>query len=224
LVFFGKPRWEEADAKAPQEAEAQPEHEPAAADLNISDAHGAAGDFRPHESPWTMALPLVVLAMLSAVGGALNLPINHSTEFLTRWLRPLFGSSLHEVTASTGTKWVLFTVTLVLVLAGIAIARAVYLAHRVREEAMEPSVLRHAWYFDSFISALVDGPGRLVAAWTAYVFDLKVIDGAVNGVATLVRDTGSTVRRAQTGFVRNYALAVAAGAVVLFAFVVFRTA
>ena len=86
------------------------------------------------------------------------------------------------------------------------------------------AVLQHAWYFDSFVAAMVDGPGRLVAAWTAYVFDLKIIDGAVNGVATLVRDTGSTVRRIQTGFVRNYALAVAAGAVALFAFVVFRTA
>ena len=102
--------------------------------------------------------------------------------------------------------------------------RAAYLAHRVREEALEPAVLQHAWYFDAFVSAFVDGPGRLVAAWSAYVFDLKVIDGAVNGVATLVRDTGSTVRRIQTGFVRNYALAVAAGAVALFAFVVFRTA
>jgi NADH-quinone oxidoreductase subunit L len=85
-------------------------------------------------------------------------------------------------------------------------------------------VLQHAWYFDAFISAMVDGPIRLVAVWTAYVFDLKFIDGAVNGVATVVRDTGSTVRRVQTGFVRNYALAVAAGAVVLFAFVIIRTA
>jgi NADH-quinone oxidoreductase subunit L len=224
MVFFGKPRWEEADEKAPAEAEAQPEHEPAATEGEAAAAHGAHGDFRPHESPWTMALPLVALAGLSAVGGALNLPISHSTEFLTKWLDPLFGSSLHEVTAATGTKWVLFAVTLALVLIGIGIARAVYLAHRVPEERLEPSVLQHAWYFDSFIAALVDGPGRLAAAWTAYVFDLKFIDGAVNGVASLVRDTGSTVRRVQTGFVRNYALAIATGAVLLFAFVIFRSA
>jgi len=224
MVFFGNARWQEAaDAKEPQEAEAQAEHEPAAAE-GTADEHGAHGDFRPHESPWTMALPLVALAGLSAVGGALNLPINKSTEFLTKWLEPLFGSSLHEVTASTGTKWLLFAVTLVLVLIGIGLARAVYLAHRIPEDDLEPSVLRHAWYFDAFISALVDGPGRLLGAWTAYVFDLKVIDGAVNGVATLVRDTGGTVRRIQTGFVRNYALAIAAGALALFAFVVFRTA
>ncbi|MBV8303178.1 MAG: NADH-quinone oxidoreductase subunit L [Acidimicrobiia bacterium] len=201
MVFFGEPRWQ-GDAAA---------------------EHGAHGDMRPHESPWTMALPLLALAFLATVGGALNLPLS-GIDFLTRWLKPLFGSSLHEVTASTATQWALFAITLVLVLAGIAIARAVYLQHRVREEAMEPPVLQHAWYFDAFVSAFVDGPVRLVAVWTAYVLDLKFIDGAVNGVATLVRDTGSTVRRVQTGFVRNYALAVACGAVALFAFIVYRTA
>ncbi|MCU1450840.1 MAG: dehydrogenase subunit [Acidimicrobiales bacterium] len=224
LVFFGKPRWQEADAKAPEEAEAQPEHEPAATEGEGAGAHGAHGDFRPHESPWTMALPLVALAGLAAVGGALNLPINRSTEFLTKWLDPLFGPRLHEATAATGTKWVLFAVTLAFVAAGIALAYSVYLAHRVREEAMEPAVLRNAWYVDAFVAAFVDGPGRLVAAWSAYVLDAKVIDGAVNGVATLVRDSGDRVRKLQTGFVRNYALGVAAGAVAIFAFVVIRTA
>ncbi|MBV8161776.1 MAG: NADH-quinone oxidoreductase subunit L [Acidimicrobiia bacterium] len=227
LVFFGKPRWQQETDNTPADAHATPEHEPAATEGAAADeaaAHGAHGDFRPHESPWTMALPLVALAFLAAFGGALNLPISRSTEFLTTWLRPVFGSGLHEVTASTGTKWVLFAVTLVLVLIGIAVARVVYLVHRVPEEEMEPSVLRHAWFFDAFVSAFVDGPGRLVAAWTAYVFDLKVVDGAVNGVATLVRNTGTRVRTLQTGFVRNYALAVACGAVLLFAFVVYRTA
>src|SRR5207253_3236633 len=88
-----------ADGKATEEAEAAAEHEPAAAEGEV-----AHGDFRPHESPWTMALPLVALAGLAAVGGALNLPISRSTEFLTKWLDPVFGRRLHEVTASTGTK------------------------------------------------------------------------------------------------------------------------
>jgi NADH-quinone oxidoreductase subunit L len=224
LVFYGKPRWEDADAKAPDEAEATPNHEPAATEGEAAATHGARGDLRPHESPWTMALPLLALAFLATVGGALNLPINSSTEFLRRWLTPVFGDRLHEVTASTGDKWVLFALALVAVAIGITFAYAVYLRHRIREEAVEPAVLQHAWYFNDFVSALVDGPGRLLAAWSAYVFDLKILDGAVNGVATLVRNSGSTVRRVQTGFVRNYALAVAAGAVALFAFVVFRTA
>jgi NADH-quinone oxidoreductase subunit L len=104
LVFYGKPRWEDADAKAPDEAEATPNHEPAATEGEAAATHGARGDLRPHESPWTMALPLLALAFLATVGGALNLPINSSTEFLRRWLTPVFGDRLHEVTASTGDK------------------------------------------------------------------------------------------------------------------------
>src|SRR5207302_629588 len=127
MVFFGNARWQEAaDAKEPQEAEAQAEHEPAAAE-GTADEHGAHGDFRPHESPWTMALPLVALAGLSAVGGAVNLPVARSTELLTRWLEPLFAGRLHEVVASTGLQWVLFVVTIGLVAVGVAAAGAVYL-------------------------------------------------------------------------------------------------
>jgi NADH-quinone oxidoreductase subunit L len=220
LVFFGEPRWQkEADAKAPEEAEAQAEHEPAAAE-----AHGVAGDYRPHESPWTMALPLVGLALLAIFGGLLNLPFGRHVEFLAKWFEPFFGASERPETLSGIVQIELGVAVFVLVLIGIAIAYFAYLKHRIREEALEPAVLQHAWYFDAFIAAMVDGPVRLVAVWTAYVFDLKFIDGAVNGVATLVRDSGSTVRRVQTGFVRNYALAIAAGAVALFAFVIFRAA
>src|SRR6266550_604717 len=78
LVFFGEPRWQ-GDA---------------------AEEHGAHGDLKPHESPWTMALPLVGLALLSTFGGALNLPISPNTEFLRKWLEPLFGSALHEVAAT----------------------------------------------------------------------------------------------------------------------------
>jgi len=200
LVFFGKARWEDH-----------------------AEEHGAHGDLKPHESPWTMTLPLVGLALLSIFGGALNLPINADTEFLTKWLEPVFGTGLREVTATTGTKWALFVVTIVFVAIGIGVAYAVYLAHKVREETMEPAVLRHAWYVDDFVAAVVGGPLRLAAVWSAYVFDLKIIDGAVNGVATLVRNGGGNLRRLQTGFVRNYALGVGAGAVALLAFVIVRT-
>jgi NADH-quinone oxidoreductase subunit L len=54
-------------------------------------------------------------------------------------------------------------------------------------------------------------------------FDEDVVDGAVNGVATLVRAGGSRLRTVQTGFVRNYALAVGVGAVGILAFLVTRS-
>jgi NADH-quinone oxidoreductase subunit L len=54
------------------------------------------------------------------------------------------------------------------------------------------------------------------------VFDKGVLDGAVNGVGKIALFTGSRVRRLQTGYIRNYALGLAAGVVVLVAFVLYR--
>jgi NADH-quinone oxidoreductase subunit L len=55
------------------------------------------------------------------------------------------------------------------------------------------------------------------------VVDNKIIDGAVNGVASVFRTSGGVVRRVQTGYVRNYALGIMAGAVLLLAYVLTRT-
>ena len=175
----------------------------------------------PHESPWTMTLPLVALAGLSVVGGLLNLPWR-STEFLHKWLEPVFGERLHVLNVPAGTLWTLAIATVVLGVVGVGIAGAVYLRHVVPEERVEPLVLRRAWYVDTAYAALIDGPGRLLSTWSAYVFDLKVVDGAVNGVGTLVRATGDRLRRVQTGYVRNYALGVVIGAVLVLGWVVTR--
>jgi NADH-quinone oxidoreductase subunit L len=75
------------------------------------------------------------------------------------------------------------------------------------------------WYLDPAISWFVDKPGRVAAEVLAQPIDQGVIDGAVNGVASVVAGTGSQVRKIQTGFVRNYALTLFSGAtVVLFVF------
>ncbi|HEX2273052.1 MAG TPA: NADH-quinone oxidoreductase subunit L [Acidimicrobiales bacterium] len=219
LVFFGDERWREAVARTEDEAGAEPEHEPAVAGAHASGAHG---DFRPHESPPSMALPLVVLAVLSVVGGGINLPFG-DLHFLESWLEPVFGEHLHHLGLSGSTKLALAVATSALCAVGLGVAALVFLGRRVREEAVEPEVLRRGWYVDTLYSALVETPGRLLSAWSAYVLDLKVIDGAVNGVASLVRAGGSRLRAVQSGYVRNYALAVASGAVLVLGYVVVRT-
>ena len=80
----------------------------------------------------------------------------------------------------------------------------------------------HAYYFDEIIANLVRGPVYRFADWLNRGFDLGIIDGAVNGVATLVRDAGGRLRRVQTGLVRNYALGVVLGAVALLVFLAVR--
>jgi NADH-quinone oxidoreductase subunit L len=183
-------------------------------------AGAAHGDFRPHESPWTMALPLVVLAGLSAVGGGINLPFK-DLHFLEDWLHPTVEHGLRELHLSDGTKLGLALGAVALCLVGLGVAALVFLARR-RQDALQPAVLRHAWGVDALYSAVVEKPGRLLSAWSAFVFDQKVIDGAVNGVAALVRAGGSRLRAAQSGYVRNYALAVASGAVLVLGYVLAR--
>jgi NADH-quinone oxidoreductase subunit L len=220
MVFFGKPSWEEGEAVEPaavgatdaEAADAEPAPEPAPA------VH-AADHPEPHESPWLMTLPLVVLAGLSLVGGGLNLPFNHNSKVLEKWLHPVVGASEVEITVDTNVKVVLAVVAVAAALLGIGIGAVVYLLKRVR--AVEPKVLEHAWYYDEAITAFVGGPGEAAFDGVA-AFDRNVIDGAVNGVATSVQGTGRILRLAQSGFVRSYALGITAGVVVVLGYFLTR--
>jgi NADH-quinone oxidoreductase subunit L len=168
----------------------------------------------PHESPWTMTLPLVVLAVAAFAGGALNLPFTHDVKFLENWLHPVVEHGERVLAVGTGTKVALAVIAAAGSLIGIGFAAAVYLRRRFPAERLEPEVLAHAWYYDEAISSFVGGPGEKAFDEVA-TFDRKIVDGAVNGVATLVRTVSTRLRTVQTGFVRSYALGVAVGAVVL---------
>ncbi|MGZ7087233.1 MAG: NADH-quinone oxidoreductase subunit L, partial [Ilumatobacteraceae bacterium] len=98
MVFYGEARWHDR-------------HE----------EQGAHGDFEPHESPAIMLLPLVVLAGLSIVGGAINLPFSHTTERLATWLEPVVG--VHD---SNTAKIPLAVVAAAIALIGIAASVMVY--------------------------------------------------------------------------------------------------
>jgi NADH-quinone oxidoreductase subunit L len=198
LVFFGRERWREADRH---------------------DA-GSAG-VEPHEAPWTMLVALVTLALLSVAGGALNLPFTPRLKVLEHWLHPVFGSTLREVSVGSGLEVGLALGSAAVALLGVALGLAAWRG-RVERPALEPEVLRRAWYVDEAVSALVAGPGTEVAEVLADKVDAGVIDGAVNGLAALVRGAGARLRRVQTGYVRNYALGVACGAVLLLAYAVVR--
>jgi NADH-quinone oxidoreductase subunit L len=172
----------------------------------------------PHESPWTMTVPLVVLAALSVVGGALNLPTT-GWLLLDEWLEPVIGAH-HAAAVTSGEKWALAMTVLVTSVLGVLLARALWL-RRADRPALEPSVLRRAWGVDSLFAFLFGSGGRLVAAGSA-AFDKQVVDGSVNGIGSLVRLGGAHLRKVQTGYVRNYALGIAAGSVLLLAWALVR--
>ena len=104
-------------------------------------------------------------------------------------------------------------------LVGIFAAATVYLRRRVR--AVEPEVLAHAYYYDESVSRFVAGPGTAFFSAVAW-FDAHIIDGVVNGAATVVGWSGRRLRTVQSGFVRSYALGVATGVVVVLAYIITR--
>jgi NADH-quinone oxidoreductase subunit L len=201
MVFFGEPRWTE-DAE-PAEAEAAPVH----------------NEIHPHESPWLMTTPLVVLAGLAFVGGGLNLPFTDEGKFLESWLDPVMGANELDITVDSGVKVGLAVVAVAFGLLGIVVAASIYLWRRLKP--VEPKVLAHAWYYDETVTAFVGGPGRKGFEAVA-AFDRVVIDGAVNGVGAAVRSLGRLIRVAQSGFVRSYALGMTAGVVIVLAYFLTR--
>ncbi len=236
LVFFGEERWREpaelvsaqpdpaagAQADAEVEPGSEPERTPAADELATVGGHRADPHDEPHESPAIMLVPLVVLAVLATVGGALNLPFAKDLHFLEHFLEPVFGENLHHLEAGGLLKLVVAGIAVAVAAAGIAAACAVYLKERVAPERVEPELLRRAWYVDEGLAAFFGGPGRAGATVLAERVDAQGIDGAVNGVGALIRAGGSRLRHVQTGFVRTYALGIAAGAVLLLGWFLLR--
>jgi NADH-quinone oxidoreductase subunit L len=183
--------------------------------------HGAHGDFEPYESPKIMLFPLIVLAGLSVVGGAMQLPFSKKLHFLEHWLAPVVEESEANISKTWAyeNKYVLLVIAILIAATGIAAAFAVYGKKKVK--AVEPRVLEQAWFYDAGAAKLVGGPGR--AAFNAVAWaDSRIVDGAVNGTATLVRNVAGQVRKSQNGFARVYAALMAVGAVALLAWFLFR--
>jgi NADH-quinone oxidoreductase subunit L len=183
--------------------------------------HGAHGDFEPHESPKIMLFPLIVLSVLSVIGGAMQLPFTKKLHFLEHWLAPVVEESEADIhhTWAYENKYVLLVVAVLIAATGIAAAFAVYAKKKAK--AIEPRVLEQAWFYDAGAAKLVGGPGR--AAFNAVAWaDSHIVDGAVNGTATLVRGIASQVRKSQSGFTRVYAALMAVGAVALLAWFLYR--
>jgi NADH-quinone oxidoreductase subunit L len=181
-------------------------------------AAGAAGENRP-----LVTAPLVILAVLSTLGGALNLPgvytLEHWLEHTIESVRPVAFNLL------------LAGAALLLALAGLAAAWIVY-ARRPGARPLTADPLperaplllrgpRRAWWVEDLYSRLIVRPYQAAARWLAGPLDQGLIDGLVNGFGELARAAAAWLRRAQTGFVRSYALVLLVGVVLILSYLLF---
>jgi NADH-quinone oxidoreductase subunit L len=179
-----------------------------------------------HESPPVMTVPLVVLAVLTVVAGlVVGIPSSQGTAF-ARFLSPVL--PLGEAEHSAGVAFSLLVLSAVVAIAGVALAWFVYGRAPVRAASIGVArnpvhkLLLEKYYVDELYDALFVRPIYHLSVWLARVFDPKVIDGGVNGVASLMTGWARGLRRVQTGFVMNYALAILLGAVAMVGYLLAR--
>ncbi len=168
----------------------------------------------PHESPWVMRAPLVVLAACAALAGLLGTPLDN-------FLAPVFAST-PVVPLSSSVSDALGGIDAVVALLGIGIAWALWRG-RVERPELTPRFLLRVWYWDDLYDAVLGRPGTALARTSAEVLDPVVIDGAVMGTAVGVRRAARQVRQLQNGHVRSYALTIAVAVALLLSYLLART-
>ena len=184
-------------------------------------AHGgdAHGHGEPHESPRVMLVPLMILAVLSLVGGFAGWD-NHFEHFLA----PVFGATESEA-ASRGTELLLMGVSVVVAVAGWLLAYLLYCLRPQLPEKIASALnglydaVLHKYYVDElyatlFVKPLIEGSARIL--WQG--IDRKMIDDTVNNAADGARHVSDEVRHMQSGNLRSYAAWIAAGSALVIAY------
>ena len=176
-----------------------------------------------HESPAAITIPLIILAVLSIVGGYIGLPEVFGTHSLLKeYLAPIFAPSapfVHEHEhLSHNTEWLLMALSSVLVIITIFFARSWY---RNYEDNGEPrtgiaKVLENKWYVDELYDAIIVKPLMMLSRFFEEAIEKSGIDRLVNGVGRGVHWGSQQVRLLQSGQVGFYIFAMVIGMVVLF--------
>jgi NADH-quinone oxidoreductase subunit L len=197
-------------------------------------SHGHGHQHEPHESPKVMLVPLMILAVLSLVGGLVGIG-NRFEHFLAPVFEegsPLSGAaaaanSVAENSTGHGLELALMGVSVAVALFGWYLA---YLLYSKRPELPQKiadalgglyATVVHKYYIDElyaavFIKPLIDGSTRIL--WQGV--DRKIIDAAVNDTADGARNVSDEVRHMQSGNLRSYAGWIAAGAAAVIAYMI----
>jgi NADH-quinone oxidoreductase subunit L len=192
-----------------------------------------APEIHPHESPRSMTLPLIVLAVLSTVGGFIGVPyafVNRDVNVIEHTLEPVVavmpatsGADLHtsevlhksEVLheSEVGEERLLAGVSVVIALLGIG---AGWVLFKRRPLLQMPRILENKYYVDEIYDKTLIRPIETTSRegfWK--IIDIGVIDGGLHAIGDVVTEAGRVFRYLQAGFVRGYAAIILLGALIL---------
>jgi NADH-quinone oxidoreductase subunit L len=190
--------------------------------------HGVAHHL--HESPGIMTVPLMILAVLSVIGGFIGFPIIEGANKFAEFLAPVFAPpagfpKAHEAAHhAVSFEVAMMIVSLVIAGLGIFLAYRMYIKNpalpdRLAERYKTPyrTLLNKYWVDEIYHFLFVRS-----ALWVSLLFwrfvDDLIVDGIVNGVAVLFRGGSEACKRLQTGNVQSYALSILIGIVLIFGY------
>jgi len=161
-----------------------------------------------HESPLAMTLPLMVLAVLSVIGGWVGIPelFLHGGERLIEFLSPVI-PVVEGHAISHSTEYLLMGLSTGLVLSVIFFAWTRYRQYR-SEESSAPfaRLLENKWYVDELYQTAIVQPLHRFGGWLRSFFEPKIVDGLIQGVGRSIRYISQQIRLLQSGQTGNYAL------------------
>jgi NADH-quinone oxidoreductase subunit L len=162
------------------------------------------------ESPWSMTIPLMILAFFSIVGGWAALPEHNFASFVH------YGEFEHEAI-----DWFLAGISVVAGLLGIGLAYIIYLKKAISAQRIVDTfpgvykVLQNKYYVDELylwiIKYIMGGIAQVL-----YFFDIYIVDGIINGIGFITRSSGKGLRRTNTGQLQTYAMVFFFAVVIIF--------
>jgi NADH-quinone oxidoreductase subunit L len=171
-----------------------------------------------HESPAAMTIPLIVLALLSAIGGLINVPqLFGGNNWLSNFLKPIINQT-HATHLTHTQEYVIMSAVVALIIGVIIFT---YTKFKNYQPSQLPAVglnkfLQNKWYVDELYEGVVVKPLLALGKFLNNIVEGKGIDGFVNGVGKAVNFSSRQIRLMQTGQISAYALLMVVGILLIF--------
>jgi NADH-quinone oxidoreductase subunit L len=179
-----------------------------------------------------MTIPLIVLAILSVIGGYVGIPRSlGGSNIFGQFLSEVFVKKEGAETVSQyplTLEHLLMGASIVIVLIGIFLAFSFYIKNPQLPKRLSEKyraiykILSNKYYVDEIYSAVFVRPLLKLSTFLWQVFDVRIIDGTANGSAFLIKWFSGITRKLQTGYFRNYALSLFLGVIVILGYLILK--